>query len=170
MEVRVREENTADLPLIEALTREAFLTAAHGSATEHLIVAALRWAGALSVSLVAQSGATLIGHVGVSPVAISDGTSGWFGLGPLAVLPRWQRRGVGSRLMQAALLRLRERSAAGCVVLGDPAFYGRFGFRPSPDLILPGVPPAYFQALAFDSPPAHGTVAYHPAFAVRAPA
>jgi putative acetyltransferase len=165
VEVHVRPEGTSDAPLIEAVTRQAFLTAAHTSNSEHLIVAALRTAGKLAVSLVAEASGTVIGHVGVSPVAISDGSSGWFGLGPLSVLPQQQRRGVGSQLMRAALRLLREHDAAGCMVLGDPAFYSRFGFRPHPELVLAGVPPEFFQAICFDPPPARGTVTYDAAFA-----
>ncbi|HEY2809057.1 MAG TPA: N-acetyltransferase [Steroidobacteraceae bacterium] len=169
MEVRVRRESAADASLIKAVTRQAFLTATHTSHTEHLIVDALRQAGALAVSLVAEAGGTVIGHVGVSPVAISDGTAGWFGLGPISVLPRQQRRGVGSKLMHAALGLLRDRNAAGCVVLGEPAFYSRFGLQPYPDLVLAGAPPEYFQAICFDARHPRGTVTYHAAFAVREP-
>jgi putative acetyltransferase len=67
--------------------------------------------------------------------------------------------------VQTALDQLREQGASGCVVLGEPGFYGRFGFAPEPGLILPGVPPEYFQALAFgDRLPPMGEVEYHPAF------
>ena len=169
MEVKIREETAADVAVIEALTRTAFLSASHSSLTEHLIASALRRAGQLAVSLVAQHGEAVIGHVGVSPVAITDGTQGWFGLGPLAVLPQRQRRGIGTQLMHAALERLRGHQAGGCVVLGDPAFYARFGFRPDPDLLLPGVPAEYFQAIAFGRRRPRGTVTYHEAFAITDP-
>ena len=59
------------------------------------------------------------------------------------------------------------RGAAGCVLLGEPAFYGRFGFKAEPQLRLPGVPPEYFQALAFGPSRPQGTVAYHAAFDAR---
>ncbi len=74
------------------------------------------------------------------------------------------RRGIGSLLMRDALRRLRERGAAGCVLLGNPAYYARFGFMPEPSLVLPGVPPEYFQALRFDGPWPRGVVTYHAAF------
>ncbi len=169
MATTVREEAAADAAAIEQLTRTAFLAATHTSCTEHLIVAALRRAGRLAVSLLAQEGDAVIGHVAVSPVAIADGTQGWFGLGPIAVLPQRQRCGVGTQLVHAALQRLRGYGAGGCVVLGDPAFYARFGFRPDPGLVLPGVPPAYFQAIAFGGWQPRGTVTYHEAFAARQP-
>lgn len=162
----IRREHPGDAAAISALVEAAFLDAPHTSHTEHLIVDALRQAGALSVSLVAKEGSELIGHVAVSPVAISDSSTGWYGLGPIAVLPSHQQQGIGSRLMEAAIGELRSIGAAGCVLLGDPAFYTRFGFRPDPDLILEGVPPAYFLSLPLQSRRARGTVTYHPAFSL----
>lgn len=100
-------------------------------------------------------------------MSISDGTPGWFGLGPLSVLPQHQRCGVGSGLMHEALRALRERGACGCVVLGDPQYYGRFGFGADPGLTLPGVPAQYFQATSFDSSRPQGNVTYHAAFEVQ---
>lgn len=81
----------------------AFLNALHTSHAEQVIVSTLRQAGKLAISLVADAGGKVIGHVAVSPVSISDGASDWFGLGPISVLPEHQRRGVGSRLMREAL-------------------------------------------------------------------
>jgi putative acetyltransferase len=167
MNVEIRNETAADLPAIEAVTISAFLNAPHTSHTEQFIVSALRNAGFLTISLVADAEGTVIGHVAVSPVSISDGVSGWFGLGPISVVPRHQRRGVGSRLMHEALRILRERGAAGCVLLGEPDYYGRFGFQADPNLILPDVPPEYFQAISLDSSRPHGTVSYHEAFKAR---
>jgi putative acetyltransferase len=164
MSIEIRSETAADIPAIEAVTVSAFAKAPHTSHTEQLIVSELRRAGKLAISLVADAGGTVIGHVAASPVSISDGSSGWFGLGPLSVVPSHQRRGVGSRLVREALHALRERRAAGCVVLGEPQYYGRFGFEVDPDLVLPGFPPEYFQALWFQSPRPRGTVSYHEAF------
>jgi putative acetyltransferase len=102
--------------------------------------------------------------VALSPVAMSDGSAGWYGLGPISVRPERQGRGIGSRLMQAALQLLRERGAAGCVLVGDPAYYSRFGFKPEPSLELPGVPPEYFQALSLGAALPRGVVTFHEAF------
>jgi putative acetyltransferase len=166
--VNIRREMAGDEKAIEAVTTAAFREAPHTSHTEQFIVAALRAAGALCVSLVAEAEGNVIGHVAVSPVTISDGTLGWFGLGPISVLPAWQRQGIGSALMRAAIKGLRERGAAGCVVLGDPAYYGRFGFKTEPGLVLPSVPAGYFMALAFIGPiRPSGEVEYHAAFSVE---
>ena len=121
-------------------------------------------AGLLTISLVADAGGTVIGHVAVSPVSISNGMSGWFELGPISVLPEHQRRGVGSLLMHEALRILREHGAGDCVVLGEPKYYSRFGFQADPNLALPGVPPEYFQAISLNSSQPHGTVSYDQAF------
>jgi putative acetyltransferase len=168
MSVMIRAETSADAHSIEAVTALAFRNAPHTSHTEHHIVSALRRAGKLAISLVAEADGSVIGHVAISPVSISDGAPGWFGLGPIAVLPQHQRRGVGSQLIREALRLLRSRGASGCVVLGDPEYYGRFGFKADPNLVLPGVPPECFQALSFEASKPRGTVTYHEAFNAQA--
>jgi putative acetyltransferase len=162
--IEIRNEIPADAPAIEAVTISAFLSAPHSGHNEQLIVSALREAGQLTVSLVAVAEGNVIGHVAASPVSLSEGTPGWCGLGPLSVLPPYQGRGVGARLMREALRVLREKGAAGCVVLGEPAYYGRFGFLADPALVFPGVPPEYFQALSFGPSRPRGVVSYHAAF------
>jgi putative acetyltransferase len=77
---------------------------------------------------------------------------------------RRSRSPTAARAGTAARAALRERGAQGCVLLGDPAYYRRFGFAPDPRLVLPGVPPEYFQALPFGDAVPAGTVAYHAAF------
>jgi putative acetyltransferase len=92
----------------------------------------------------------------------------WFGLGPISVLPEHQGRGVGSLLMRKALRALGLRGAAGCVLLGEPEYYGRFGFQADANLILREVPPRYFLAISFGTSRPHGTVSYHEAFNAQA--
>lgn len=162
--VRIRDEIHADQAAIETVTEAAFRNAPHAGHTEQFIVNALRAAGKLSLSLVAEIDDEIVGHVAVSPVSISDGTPNWFGLGPISVAPRHQGHGIGSSLMKEALRRLRESGASGCVLVGNPAYYGRFGFRAEPDLVFPGLPPEYFQAIAFGSVLPRGMVSYHEAF------
>lgn len=157
----IRDELPTDDDAIEAVTTTAFGSAEHSSGTEHAIVRALRDAGQLAVSLVAEEDGRVVGHVAVSPVTISTGSTGWYGLGPVSVAPDRQGRRIGTTLITRALSELRASGAAGCVVLGEPAYYGRFGFRPEPRLVLPGVPPEYFQAIAFDGGLPAGEVAYH---------
>lgn len=163
--MEIRPERPEDSDAIDQVVRDAFLSATHTSGTEHLIVRDLRRAGALPISLVAAVDGRIVGHVAVSPVAISDGATGWLGLGPVAVMRSHQNRGIGYALVDEALRHLKQRGAAGCVVLGEPAYYGRFEFVVDPLLVLEGVPPGYFQALLLAGAPARGTVTYHPAFA-----
>lgn len=164
MPLIIRPECKNDEDVIGEVTRQAFSTHPYSSRTEHFIVAALRRAHALAVSLVAEQAGRVVGHIAFSPVTLSDGTPGWFGLGPVSVLPSAQNRGIGRTLVERGLSLLRERGAAGCVLLGEPAFYGRFGFANDPGLVLPGAPREFFLALRFGPGSAHGEVAYHAAF------
>lgn len=164
MTLTLRNEQARDIDAIFELTRAAFLAEEHSSHTEQFIVNALRRSGQLTLSLVALDGEQLLGHIAASPVLISTGAAGWHGIGPVSVHPARQGQGIGSLLMRKALTTLRELGAQGCVVLGDPGYYARFGFQPRPGLILPGVPAEYFMAQSFGAPPPAGSVSYHPAF------
>lgn len=164
MSICVREETPADIDAIHSVTMAAFANAAHSNQAEQFIVVALRATNALAVSLVADLKGAVVGHVAVSPVEISDGARNWFGLGPISVLPEHQRQGIGSQLMREAIKILRQRRAAGCVLLGDPKYYGRFGFKHEPTLVLPNVPAEFFQALVLSSSTPSGVVSYHQAF------
>lgn len=163
----IRPEQLPDAAAIEYVTIEAFKNAPHSSGTESFIVRELRNANALAVSLVAEAAGKVVGHVAISPVLISDGAGQWYGLGPVSVLPTCQGKGIGSQLIEAALGQLQSMSAAGCVVLGEPEYYRRFGFAPLLGLQLPGVPAEYFQAILWNSGAPHGRVTYHPAFDVK---
>lgn len=167
--LRIRPETPADADAISGLIARAFAAEQFTSHTEQFIVRALRDAGALAVSLVAEHERTIVGHVAFSPVTITSGDAHWYGLGPLAVAPAFQKQGIGSALVLAGIGQLRSMSAAGCVVLGDPAYYGRFGFRTTAGLVYPGPPPEYFMALRFAGPVPRGEVAYHAAFGSEAP-
>lgn len=168
MNLKIRKEEKGDIDAIEKVTIEAFLNAPHTDHSEQYIVKELRSSNALTISLVAEIQGEVVGHVAISPVTISDGAKGWFGLGPISVSPNIQRSGVGSKLMQSALETLKGSSASGCVLLGDPAYYGRFGFQPESCLVLPDVPPEYFQAIQFSGVLPSGTVTYHEAFNAKA--
>lgn len=169
MNYTIRPESSKDRASIHALTGAAFRDVPHSSHTEQFIVDALRSRGELDLSLVAEKDGQVVGHIALSPVTISDGSTGWFGVGPISVLPGCQGQGIGAALMHAALDALRGQGAQGCVVLGEPSYYGRFGFHAEPGLVLPGVPAAYFQALSLVPPIAQGEVRYSAAFEASAP-
>ncbi|OHV71846.1 GNAT family N-acetyltransferase [Ensifer sp. LCM 4579] len=160
----VRPERDDDRGAIGALTAAAFAGHPHSDQTEPLIIERLRAGGALSLSLVAEEEGEVIGHVAFSPVTITPAAAGWYGLGPVAVRPDRQRRGVGSALIRRGLDMLRGSGAAGCVLVGEPAYYQKFGFRNEPALVFPGCAPQYFMALALSEVMVSGTVAFHPAF------
>lgn len=162
--VHIRKESQADVASIEAVTTAAFEAAAHTSHTEQFIVGALRRSGCLAISLVADDGGEVVGHVAVSPVTLSDGSQGWYGLGPISVAPQRQGQGIGTLLMEHALAELSALRATGCVVLGEPSFYSRFGFVAEPRLVLPGVPAEYFQAVCFRGRFPQAEVKYHGSF------
>lgn len=168
MTITIRNEQPSDVEAIFEVTRLAFLNAEHTSHREQYIVNALRRAGHLALSLVAVEGQKLVGHVAFSPVTISGNESGWYGVGPLSVLPACQRQGIGSRLMEQGMAVLKNRNAHGCVLVGDPAFYSRLGFIRCEELILPGVPPEYFLCRSFGASPPKGEVAFSPAFEAAA--
>ena len=168
MDIQIRPENSGDIAAIEAVTIAAFLRVAHSSHTEQFIARALRVANELTLSLVAREHHEIIGHLALSPVTITDNhgrkVDAWYGLGPLAVAPARQRQGIGTRLIERALLELKAMRAAGCVLLGDPAYYSRFGWRAEPSLRLVGVPPEYFMALSLHGSVPVGVVQYSEAF------
>ena len=168
MHLHIRQERPQDISTITALTAAAFASQEHSSHTEQFIVNALRRSQQLTISLVAMLDEDIVGHVAASPVTVSSGAQGWFGIGPISVWPDRQGQGIGSALMQAALAELQQLGAMGCVVLGDPGYYSRFGFAVHAGLELPGVPPQYFQALSFGTALPQGTVQYHAAFEATA--
>ncbi|WP_029029351.1 GNAT family N-acetyltransferase [Salinarimonas rosea] len=164
----IRPETPSDAGTIGTITTDAFARAPHASGTEAAIVERLRRAGALTLSLVAEEDGTVVGHVGFSEVRVDGRDVGWLALGPIAVRPDRQGRGIGAALVREGLARVRAAGARGVVLVGDPAYYGRFGFDADPRLAMPGVPARYVLALSFAGPPPAGTLAHHEAFAVPA--
>lgn len=161
----IRDEQERDAAAIRAVTLAAFATMPYSQQTEAAIVDALRAAGALAVSLVAVDGDVVVGHVAFSPVTI-DGVAapGWYGVGPLSVRPEQQRSGIGSALMREGIARLQALGGKGYVVVGDPAYYERFGFRVIPGLTVADIPPEYVRFLALGPDWPAGVVAFHPGF------
>jgi putative acetyltransferase len=164
----IRDETAADADVITDVTLAAFKTLKISDLSEPGIILRLRAAGALTLSLVAERDSRVVGHIAFSSVTISDGTPGWYGLGPVSVLPELHRQGVGGALIREGLARLKASGARGCCLVGHPEYYGRFGFEHVDGLGLEGIPSDVFFALSFEGPMPRGTVAFHEAFAPQA--
>ena len=165
--MKIRPETPADETTIAALITEAFLSADHAAGTEALIVNCLRSQSALTLSLVAEeSGGHLTGHIAASPVTL-DGRAGWCGIGPVSVRPAYQRQGIGHALMIAAMDQLEQEGANGIVLVGDPGYYGRFGFSSQPGLSAGDIPSSYVMARAFGEARAEGEIEFPKAFGVN---
>jgi putative acetyltransferase len=160
----IRNETDADVGAIAEVTVAAFKTLEISHHTEQFIIEALRAAKALAVSLVAELDGRVIGHIAFSPVTLSDGSRNWYGLGPVSVLPAYQRQGIGKALIREGLSRLQGMHAQGCCLVGHPDYYTKFGFKNELGLVLEGVPQEVFFALSFDGHVPRGTVAFHEAF------
>jgi len=160
----IRNETPADVGSITEVTSAAFKTLAISNHTEQFIVEALRAAMALTVSLVAEMDGQVIGHIAFSPVTISDDTARWYGLGPVSVLPAYQRQGIGKALIQQGLSRLKDLNAQGCCLVGHPDYYKKFGFTNMPGLVYEGVPQEVVFALCFEGHAPQGKVAFHEGF------
>jgi putative acetyltransferase len=160
----IRSETDADVDAISEVTVAAFKTLEISNHTEPFIIAALRAARALSVSLVAEVEGRVIGHIAFSPVTISDGTRNWYGLGPVSVLPAYQRQGVGKALIREGLTRLKAMNAQGCCLVGHPEYYRKFGFTNMPGLVLEACRRRFSSRCLFDGQTPQGTVAFHEGF------
>jgi putative acetyltransferase len=164
--MQIRPERPQDAATIRALTDAAFEGMPFSDQTESKVIDGLRAAAALTLSLVASEQGEILGHVAFSPVRINGAAGAWYGLGPVSVWPGRQRAGIGRALIGEGLQRLRAMGAGGCVLVGDPAYYGRFGFENDPELSYRGAPAWAFQRLSFDGSRPTGEVTFHPAFEV----
>jgi len=163
----IRKETDADIEAITEVTIAAFNTLPISNHTEHFIIKALRAAGVLTISLVAEVEGQIVGHIAFSPVKITDGTKDWYGLGPVSVLPKYHKKGIGKSLVKEGLSLLKELDGQGCALVGDPNYYNRFGFRNYPELIHEGIPQEVFLALPFNEKVPRGTVIFHKGFLAK---
>jgi putative acetyltransferase len=162
MTVVIRPETPEDHAAIDAVHKGAF-----GGAAEADLVGSLRQNGDILLSLVADVG-EVVGHVAFSRLSLSKSPARASALAPLAVVKERHRRGIAASLVREGLSRLAETGEDLVLVLGDPAYYGRFGFtvENAAGLQTPYDGP-YLQALALtdEGRRAHGPVRYARAFA-----
>lgn len=164
MNILIRPEQPADGGAIRDLTQRAFATMPFADGDEHELIGKLRDADALVISLVAEQDGVVVGQVTFTPAFAADGSTGWFALGPVAVEPGFQKSGVGRQLIEAGLNKLRDWDAAGCVLVGSPLHYGRFGFRIAPQCAPAGGHAEYFQLLPFGVAEPECVIDFHPLF------
>ena len=162
--ISIRPEREEDRDAVYDLTSRAFAPMPYSEGDEPDLINRLRAAGALSISLLAARMSDLAGHIAFSPAFAEDRSEGWYALGPVSVDPSLQRQGIGTRLIEAGLERLREWDAAGCILVGDPRYYQRFGFCPRPNLAPEGEPRKYYMMLSMRLAEPASIVAFHPVF------
>ena len=158
-EIEVRESLPADIASIEALYLDAF-------PDENLLplVRALLGEESTALSLVAMADKTLVGHVVFTPCSIAGSPGEVVLLGPLAVASDRQGRGIGSALVREGFKHLKSVGATQAQVLGDPAYYRRFGFEPDDGVTPPYPLPEEWRGawqsirLRDDKPPLHGSL------------
>jgi putative acetyltransferase len=164
VKVIIRNETDADIEVITEVTIAAFKNHPISNNTEQFVIHALRAAGALTISLVAEIDRKIVGHIAFSPVTISDGTTDWYGLGPVSVLPDYQKQGIGKALINEGLSLLKDLGAQGCALVGDSNYYKRFGFKNYPELIHEGIPQEFFLILPFTQKIPQGVIVFHDGF------
>lgn len=152
MEWTIRLEQPGDAEGVAGLTRDAFTQSSHGYHGEAELVEALRSSGVHCVSLVAVHENQIVGHVLFSRMKRDEpeGEELLMGLAPMSVHPQWQRKGIGRRLIQQGMAHLRAAGVAWVFVLGDPSYYGQFGFQAASEWGFlhgfAGIPQGYFLA------------------------
>lgn len=161
----IRDESSDDIASIHGLVQRAFTTQPHADGDEQHLVDRLRTRRELTLSLVATlPGVGVVGHIAFSPVTIDGADCGWVQMAPVSVEPDWHRQGIGSALIRAGIERLCEQGARGIGVVGNPAYYERFGFEVVPGLGPDGPEAGYFRALVLQPPPLTGVLRYASAF------
>ncbi|MGL4490034.1 MAG: GNAT family N-acetyltransferase, partial [Rhizobiaceae bacterium] len=145
--ILIRLERPDDVLAIHDLTKRAFAPMPFAAGDEQDLIDVLRAIGDLTLSLVAEIEGKIVGHIAFSPASASDGSEGWFALGPIAVEPKLQRRGIGKSMIAKGLAHLIAMNASGCILVGNPDYYQRFGFRPFPHLAPDNEPAEYFMIL-----------------------
>lgn len=170
--IRIREEKSSDQEAVRDVVCRAFASAEHSDGNESQLVDALRSDSAFvpELSLVAESDATIVGHVLLTRAFV--GAQSVLALAPLSVRSDYQRQGVGSALVKEAHRIAASLGYAWSVVLGDPAYYSRFGYTNASKFGIQApfdVPDEYFMAVKLvpDAPILSGVMRYAKAFGIN---
>jgi putative acetyltransferase len=165
LQIEIRDELPKDYEQITQITIAAFTNHPYSNCREYLLVQKLREKKSLTVSLVAMVKGEVAGHVAFSPVRIAGVFCGWYGVGPLSVKPELQKKGIGSALMRAGMEKMKSLGAKGCVLVGDPMYYARFGYHNSDGMTFQHAPEENFVVLALGGEEMPGKVEFDAAFA-----
>ncbi len=164
----IRPEQASDYEIIYDITKRAFATMPFSGGDEQDLINRLRDNGALEISLVAQIGSDIVGHIAFSKAFPKNETAhdiaDFYALGPIAVEPELQRSGIGSALINAGLDILRGREAAGCILIGNIDYYQRFGFETAPHLCPKGEPADHYMILPLALKNIDSVIGFHPLF------
>lgn len=164
MDCLIRPEHANDHAAIFEITKRAFAPMPFSDGDEQELIGRFRNEGVLALSLVAEIDGAVVGQITLTPAFAADGSAGWFALGPIAVAPEFHSKKIGSKLIEVAIAWLREQDAAGCVLVGNPTYYRRFGFKPNPALAPKGEPAEYYQILPLRVQEPSVVVSFHPLF------
>jgi putative acetyltransferase len=164
MNILIRPERSEDHAAIYDITKRAFAPMPYAGGDEQELIDKLREADALALSLVAEKDGVVVGQITFSPAFAADGSPGWYALGPVSVEPALKHQGIGGQLIRAGIDWLCEQDAAGCVLVGNPAYYSRFGFRLFPELAPEGEQSEYFQILPLGIAEPKVAVGFHAVF------
>lgn len=159
MSLTIRPEEAADRAAVHALCCAAFPTSAEAD-----LVEALHRSGDVMFSLVAERKRRIVGHVLFSRVA---GAFGCLALAPVALEPGQQRQGIGRQLIEAGIAEAQDGGWRAIFVLGDPAYYTKFGFtlEAGAGFSSPYAGEYFMARLLGDDPPAPAPIAHAEAFA-----
>lgn len=160
----IRPEQPADQPVIYELTEQAFRGRPYAGGDEQEVINRLRERGELVVSLVAQLQDEVVGQITFSPAGVADNSTPWFALGPVAVLPALQSKGIGGALINQGLDEILKLGALGCILTGNPVYYSRFGFELAPEHAPANEPAEFFMLKCFTAARPRGTFSFSPSF------
>ncbi|MEM8919215.1 MAG: N-acetyltransferase [Pseudomonadota bacterium] len=162
--ISIRGEKKSDEAMIYEITTRAFAPMPFSDGNEQDLIDRFRKSGALEISLVAELEDAIVGQVTFTRAFAADGSPGWYALGPVAVEPELQGQRIGEELIEAGLAELRKRAAAGCILVGNPDYYRRFGFRGFPELRPERQPAEFYQILPLDVAEPDVVIEFHPLF------
>lgn len=158
MNIHIRKETEKDYKLSETMVEKAFKNAEHSDHREQFLVAKLRKSDVFvpELCLVAEINEEIVGHIMITKLLIKDGDKKYesLALAPVSVLPEYQNKGIGSKLILQGLKISKEMGFKSVIVLGHDKYYPRFGFRPASNWGIKApfdVPDESFMALELEN-------------------